>query len=108
MVGYMENALKNKLEEFEDLGKASKLFSILLEKSNPTVDGSHTPTIAGRLLSGISWKSTPYHVRFDNVYGRRGGLGGRGHYRPQEEFPRHEAWHEDNMYEDYGDNPNVS
>ncbi|KAI5671345.1 hypothetical protein M9H77_11709 [Catharanthus roseus] len=39
--------------------------------------------------------------------GRRGGLGGRGYNRPQEEFPRHEAWHEDNLYEEYGDNPNI-
>ncbi|KAI5653076.1 hypothetical protein M9H77_30263 [Catharanthus roseus] len=39
--------------------------------------------------------------------GRRGGLGGRGYHRPQEEFPRYEAWHEDNFYDDYGDNPNV-
>ncbi|KAI5653414.1 hypothetical protein M9H77_30601 [Catharanthus roseus] len=29
--------------------------------------------------------------------GRRGGLGGRGYHRPQEEFQRHEAWHEDNL-----------
>ncbi|KAI5681689.1 hypothetical protein M9H77_02917 [Catharanthus roseus] len=39
--------------------------------------------------------------------GRRGGLGGRGYRRPQEEFPRHEAWHDDNFYDDYGDNPNI-
>ncbi|KAI5667889.1 hypothetical protein M9H77_17742 [Catharanthus roseus] len=39
--------------------------------------------------------------------GRRGGLGERGYYRPQVEFARHEAWHEDNLYKDYGDNPNV-
>ncbi|KAI5681985.1 hypothetical protein M9H77_03213 [Catharanthus roseus] len=39
--------------------------------------------------------------------GRRGGVGGRGYHRPQEQFPRHEAWHEDNLYEDDGDNPNV-
>ncbi|KAI5681994.1 hypothetical protein M9H77_03222 [Catharanthus roseus] len=32
---------------------------------------------------------------------------GRGYHRPQEKFPRYEAWHEDNLYEDYGDNPNV-
>ncbi|KAI5683691.1 hypothetical protein M9H77_04919 [Catharanthus roseus] len=29
--------------------------------------------------------------------GRRGGLGGRGYYRPQEEYPGHEAWQEDNL-----------
>ncbi|KAI5663702.1 hypothetical protein M9H77_23025 [Catharanthus roseus] len=28
--------------------------------------------------------------------GRRGGLGGRGYYR-QEEYPRHEAWHDNNF-----------
>ncbi|KAI5667964.1 hypothetical protein M9H77_17817 [Catharanthus roseus] len=39
--------------------------------------------------------------------GSRGDLGGRGYHRPQEEFPRHEAWHKDNLYEDYGDNPNI-
>ncbi|KAI5672888.1 hypothetical protein M9H77_13252 [Catharanthus roseus] len=39
--------------------------------------------------------------------GRREGLGERGYYRLQEDYPRHEAWHEDNLYEDYGDNPNV-
>ncbi|KAI5681810.1 hypothetical protein M9H77_03038 [Catharanthus roseus] len=38
---------------------------------------------------------------------RRGGPRGRGYYRPEEEFPRHEAWHDDNFCEDYGDNPNV-
>ncbi|KAI5676981.1 hypothetical protein M9H77_07931 [Catharanthus roseus] len=35
-----------------------------------------------------------------------GGLGGREHYRPQEKFQRHEAWHKDNLYEDYRDNLN--
>ncbi|KAI5681769.1 hypothetical protein M9H77_02997 [Catharanthus roseus] len=40
--------------------------------------------------------------------GRRGGLGGRLFHRPQEEYPRKEAWQDDNFYEDYGDNPNVS
>ncbi|KAI5664590.1 hypothetical protein M9H77_23913 [Catharanthus roseus] len=39
--------------------------------------------------------------------GRRGGLGGRGYYRPKEEYPRHEAWNDGNFYEDYGDNPHV-
>ncbi|KAI5667945.1 hypothetical protein M9H77_17798 [Catharanthus roseus] len=39
--------------------------------------------------------------------GRRGDLGGRGYYRAQEGLPRHETWHEDNLYEDYRDNPNV-
>ncbi|KAI5681993.1 hypothetical protein M9H77_03221 [Catharanthus roseus] len=39
--------------------------------------------------------------------GRRRGQGGRGYNRAQEEFPRHEAWHDDNLFEDYGENPNV-
>ncbi|KAI5672051.1 hypothetical protein M9H77_12415 [Catharanthus roseus] len=39
---------------------------------------------------------------------RRGGLGGRGYYRPQEEVPRYEAMHEGNLFDDYGENPNVS
>ncbi|KAI5676587.1 hypothetical protein M9H77_07537 [Catharanthus roseus] len=45
----------------------------------------------------------------DNLSGgRRGGLGGRGYHRSQEDYPRQEAWHDDNFYEDYGDNPNIS
>ncbi|KAI5652962.1 hypothetical protein M9H77_30149 [Catharanthus roseus] len=39
--------------------------------------------------------------------GRKGSLGGRGYYRPQEQYPRHEAWHDDNLYEDYVANLNV-
>ncbi|KAI5648852.1 hypothetical protein M9H77_34857 [Catharanthus roseus] len=39
--------------------------------------------------------------------GRRGVLGRRRYYRPQEEYPRREPWYNDNFYEDYGDNPNV-
>ncbi|KAI5652893.1 hypothetical protein M9H77_30080 [Catharanthus roseus] len=38
---------------------------------------------------------------------RRRGQGGRGYYRPHEKVPRQEAWHENNLYEDYGDNSNV-
>ncbi|KAI5667705.1 hypothetical protein M9H77_17558 [Catharanthus roseus] len=34
-------------------------------------------------------------------------LGGRKYNRPQEEVLRHEAWHEDNLLEDYGENPKV-
>ncbi|KAI5652956.1 hypothetical protein M9H77_30143 [Catharanthus roseus] len=40
--------------------------------------------------------------------GRRRGLGGIGYNRPQEEFPRHEAWRENNLFKDYGENPNVA
>ncbi|KAI5676318.1 hypothetical protein M9H77_07268 [Catharanthus roseus] len=39
--------------------------------------------------------------------GRRGGLRGQGYNRPQEEVPRHEVWNEDNLVDDYGENPNV-
>ncbi|KAI5676875.1 hypothetical protein M9H77_07825 [Catharanthus roseus] len=39
--------------------------------------------------------------------GRKGGQGGRGYYRPHEEVPRHEGWHEDNLFEDFGQDPNV-
>ncbi|KAI5664494.1 hypothetical protein M9H77_23817 [Catharanthus roseus] len=39
--------------------------------------------------------------------GRIGGLGERGLNRPEEEVPRHEAWHEDNLFDDYGENPNI-
>ncbi|KAI5681305.1 hypothetical protein M9H77_02532 [Catharanthus roseus] len=39
--------------------------------------------------------------------GRRGSLGGRGYHRLQEEYPRQEAWHDENFYEEDGDNPNV-
>ncbi|KAI5664051.1 hypothetical protein M9H77_23374 [Catharanthus roseus] len=60
------------------------------------------------------------NCRFNHVHGwsyaysissrrgsRRGGLGGRGYHRPQEEYPRQEAWHDDNFYKDDGDNSNV-
>ncbi|KAI5653885.1 hypothetical protein M9H77_31072 [Catharanthus roseus] len=48
-----------------------------------------------------------YQERSQVSGGRKGDLGGRGYYRPRKEKPRHEAWHEDNMYEEYGDNPNL-
>ncbi|KAI5648399.1 hypothetical protein M9H77_34404 [Catharanthus roseus] len=88
--------------------------------------GKSSPIIEQRVRDNLSGFNLSYHQRpFDNVstYGyhdmpvqnsypfheggyqgrlqvrgaRRGGLGGRGHHRPQEEFPRHEAWHEDNL-----------
>ncbi|KAI5672403.1 hypothetical protein M9H77_12767 [Catharanthus roseus] len=82
MIINMENALKNKLEGFENQRKVSKLFIICsiskdhsreqverekwlrMEKSEPITDDSPVPTITGRLLLEISWKSTPYRVRF--------------------------------------------
>ncbi|KAI5653331.1 hypothetical protein M9H77_30518 [Catharanthus roseus] len=39
--------------------------------------------------------------------GRRGEQGGRGYYRPHEETPRQEAWRDDNLFEDFEENPNV-
>ncbi|KAI5667941.1 hypothetical protein M9H77_17794 [Catharanthus roseus] len=40
--------------------------------------------------------------------GRRGGLGGRGYYRPQVELSRHEAWHEENVWLKKEHTPNVA
>ncbi|KAI5682067.1 hypothetical protein M9H77_03295 [Catharanthus roseus] len=39
--------------------------------------------------------------------GRKGGQCGRGYYRPHEEVPRYEAWGEDNLFDDFGEDPNV-
>ncbi|KAI5681188.1 hypothetical protein M9H77_02415 [Catharanthus roseus] len=39
--------------------------------------------------------------------GRRGVQGGRGYYRQHEEIPRHEAWWEDNWFDNYREDPNV-
>ncbi|KAI5682071.1 hypothetical protein M9H77_03299 [Catharanthus roseus] len=41
------------------------------------------------------------------AYRRRRGLGERGNNRPQEEIPKNEAWHEDNLFDDYGKNLNI-
>ncbi|KAI5681794.1 hypothetical protein M9H77_03022 [Catharanthus roseus] len=32
---------------------------------------------------------------------------GNRHTTPTEEVPRHEAWHEDNLFDDFEENPNV-
>ncbi|KAI5663909.1 hypothetical protein M9H77_23232 [Catharanthus roseus] len=98
--------------------------------------GKSSPTMEQRARDNLKGSNSPHHQRpFNNVSnyrfcnmpvqnshpfyeggyqgrpqvsgGRRGGLGGRGYYRPQEEYQRHELWHDDNFYEDYGDNPNV-
>ncbi|KAI5676538.1 hypothetical protein M9H77_07488 [Catharanthus roseus] len=37
---------------------------------------------------------------------RRGGQGGRGYYRPHEEVPRHKVWRGDNLFHDFGEDPN--
>ncbi|KAI5653020.1 hypothetical protein M9H77_30207 [Catharanthus roseus] len=80
-------------------------------------NGKSSATMKKRFRDNLGGFNSPYHQRpFENVSsgylgrpqvrdGRRGGLGGRGYHRPQDEFQRHEAWHEDNLYEDYGDNP---
>ncbi|KAI5667517.1 hypothetical protein M9H77_17370 [Catharanthus roseus] len=31
----------------------------------------------------------------------------RGYYRPYEEVPRYEAWRKDNLFEDFGEDPNI-
>ncbi|KAI5653829.1 hypothetical protein M9H77_31016 [Catharanthus roseus] len=170
----MEKALKNKLERFEEQGKASRLLSICsISKDQsreqigeflsfdsidpmssslcswgfealgaikeiiwgencvspckkPPYHCRVAPTVAGRSGEGLCFctllgKDFVVQVDFpalkhgvyrfhdmpvQNSYpfyeggyqgrpqvrgGRRGGLGERGYYRPQEEFPRHEA-----------------
>ncbi|KAI5663963.1 hypothetical protein M9H77_23286 [Catharanthus roseus] len=95
-------------------------------------NGKSSATMEQRVGDNLGGFNSPYHQRpFDNVStyryhdipvqnshsfheggyqgrpqirgGKRGGIGGRGYHRAQEKFPRHE----DNLYEDYGDNPNV-
>ncbi|KAI5676196.1 hypothetical protein M9H77_07146 [Catharanthus roseus] len=198
MVAYMEEALKNKFEEFRDQGKATNVGD-----GHPITDSSPAPTVAGRLLPAESLEFTHllstvglimstegqlstqshqegtsdptrintnetlrsmqqsikglaiqfqsvardmdeiileelihHHQRpYDNMStqgyhdmsvhnpypfhevgfqgrpqargGRRGGQGGRGYYRPHEEVPRHEAWHHDNLFDDFGEDPNI-
>ncbi|KAI5675892.1 hypothetical protein M9H77_06842 [Catharanthus roseus] len=53
-------------------------------------------------IHDIGYQGRPQHKG-----GRRGGLGGKGYHRPQEEYPKQEVWHDDNSYEDFGDNPHV-
>ncbi|KAI5676980.1 hypothetical protein M9H77_07930 [Catharanthus roseus] len=52
-VVYMEEALKNKHERFEDQGKASKLLLICTSKD-------HSREQIGSFWSGISWANAPY------------------------------------------------
>ncbi|KAI5652365.1 hypothetical protein M9H77_29552 [Catharanthus roseus] len=47
-----------------------------------------------------------YQGREPTRSGRRRDLRGRRCDRPQEEVPRHEAWHEDNLFEDSRENLN--
>ncbi|KAI5664013.1 hypothetical protein M9H77_23336 [Catharanthus roseus] len=86
--------------------------------------GKSSSTMKKRIGDNLGGFNSPHYQRpYDNVStygyhdiyqerpqhkgGRRGGLGGRGYHRPQEEYPRQEAWHDDNFYEDDGDNPNI-
>ncbi|KAI5653940.1 hypothetical protein M9H77_31127 [Catharanthus roseus] len=48
-----------------------------------------------------------FQVTPQAIAGRRGGQSGRGYYRPHEEVPRHEAWREDNLFENFGEDPYV-
>ncbi|KAI5654295.1 hypothetical protein M9H77_31482 [Catharanthus roseus] len=48
-----------------------------------------------------------FHRRPQARGGRRRGQGGRGYYRPYEEVIRHEAWHENNLFNDFVEDPNT-
>ncbi|KAI5672156.1 hypothetical protein M9H77_12520 [Catharanthus roseus] len=77
--------------------------------SNPTrINFNETLRSMHQSIEGLARQfQSGYQGRPQARGGRRGGLGGRGYHRRQEEFPRYKAWYEDNLYEDYGDNPNV-
>ncbi|KAI5653842.1 hypothetical protein M9H77_31029 [Catharanthus roseus] len=185
IVAYMGEALKNKFEEFEDQGKASKLFTIcsickdhsreqfdgfkgyfkplryrfarfligfLLECLNLKILNRGSSREGGDLWEGVESKlhskwiyikvlseqppiksfimstegplptqshqegtSDPTRMNLNETLrfipqarGRRkGGQGGRGYYRLYEEVPRHEAWREDNLFDNFGEDPNV-
>ncbi|KAI5652251.1 hypothetical protein M9H77_29438 [Catharanthus roseus] len=54
----------------------------------------------------------PYDISVESTYQlhegiRHGGIGGRGNQRPHEEFQRDEAWHKENLGDNYGGNPYV-
>ncbi|KAI5681028.1 hypothetical protein M9H77_02255 [Catharanthus roseus] len=88
----------------------SKTISSVAKDVQELKKGNNSATMQQRVRDNLGGFNSPHHQRpFDNVstYAYHDVPGGRGHYRPQEEFPSHEAWHEDNLYEDYGDNPNV-
>ncbi|KAI5663869.1 hypothetical protein M9H77_23192 [Catharanthus roseus] len=128
MVAYMKEPLKSKIEDFEGQEKDFKLFLIRSiistdghlptqshqgETSDPTrMNLNETLRDVEELKKGKSSAIMEQRVgdnlgRVQARGGRRGGLGGRRYHRPQEEFPRYEAWHGGNLYEDYGDNPNI-
>ncbi|KAI5681987.1 hypothetical protein M9H77_03215 [Catharanthus roseus] len=129
MVAYLEETLKSRLEGFEGLIMSTNghlpTESHQEGTSDPTrMNQNETLSVARDVEELKKGKSNAImeqrvgvqnsHPFYEGGYqgrpqvrgGRRGGLGGRGYHRPQE-FPRHEASHEDNLYEDYGDNPNI-
>ncbi|KAI5653959.1 hypothetical protein M9H77_31146 [Catharanthus roseus] len=83
--------------------------------------GKSSASMDQRIGDNFGVVNSPHHQRpYDNMstqgyhdmsayypYPFHEGQGGRGYYRPHEEVPRHKARHEDNLYEDYGDNSNV-
>ncbi|KAI5653081.1 hypothetical protein M9H77_30268 [Catharanthus roseus] len=98
--------------------------------------GNISATMEQRVGDNLGGFNSPHHQRpFDNVstYGykdmpsknshpfheggykgrpqvrgrRRKGSRGKRIHRPQETYPRDNSWHEDNWYEDFGDNSNV-
>ncbi|KAI5667463.1 hypothetical protein M9H77_17316 [Catharanthus roseus] len=59
MIIYMMEALKSKVDEFEDQRKHPKLFTI----TYPTADSRVAPTVTSRLLSGGALRSPTYCAR---------------------------------------------
>ncbi|KAI5676035.1 hypothetical protein M9H77_06985 [Catharanthus roseus] len=59
MIVYMTEALKSKVDEFEDQGKHSKTY--------PTIDGRVALTVAGRLLRMGARRSPTYHARGEST-----------------------------------------
>ncbi|KAI5653651.1 hypothetical protein M9H77_30838 [Catharanthus roseus] len=79
--------------------------SIVLLKMLRAKKGKSNATMEQRVGDNLSGFNLPHHQRpFDNVSTYR--YHDMSH-RTQEEFPRHEAWYDDNFYGDYGDHPNV-
>ncbi|KAI5672387.1 hypothetical protein M9H77_12751 [Catharanthus roseus] len=77
----------------------------------------HQPPYGGR-IGGFGGRGKPRH--FEEVPGPQARHGEplyddhehiiphqRAYHSPEDEFRRHEACYEDNLYENYGDNPNV-
>ncbi|KAI5671946.1 hypothetical protein M9H77_12310 [Catharanthus roseus] len=112
----MQHSIKRLARQFQSVARAIKELN----------KGKSSATIEQRVGDNLGDFNSPHHQRpFDNVstYGhhdmpvqhshlfhavgyqgrlqfrgrRRGGIGGRRYQRPQEELPRHEAWH-DNIF----------